>query len=253
MFEPNENLDVQVHEVKDKKVVIIDNFYKNPDEIRQRIHDAGFANIKERGLSREESHGLITGLPGERLFLPDREPKDKLQETIRDIVDKIYGDYRGKGEGGDFDDKWDRIGFMCNIINTKTLTEFPGGIVPHQDYYSHESWVDNNSFGAVCYMNTPEECAGGTSFYSFNDQVSIEIRDDFGIPTPLKHWQITREEGFNHINESIHNDVPPWKEEFHAEMKYNRFVLYNADLLHSQRIDLDMFKDYNRINQVFFM
>jgi hypothetical protein len=34
---------------------------------------------------------------------------------------------------------------------------------------------------------------------------------------------------------------------------YNRMVLYQADVLHSLNVDLGMFADYNRINQVFFL
>jgi len=36
-------------------------------------------------------------------------------------------------------------------------------------------------------------------------------------------------------------------------MAYNRMVLYQADTLHGQNVDLGMFSDYNRINQVLFM
>jgi len=41
--------------------------------------------------------------------------------------------------------------------------------------------------------------------------------------------------------------------EFEAEMKYNRMFLYPADVLHMANVDLGMFTDYNRINQILFM
>ena len=41
--------------------------------------------------------------------------------------------------------------------------------------------------------------------------------------------------------------------EFEADMVYNRMVLYQSDVLHKADIDLGMFADYNRINQVFFL
>ena len=44
-----------------------------------------------------------------------------------------------------------------------------------------------------------------------------------------------------------------WKIECDVEMVYNRMFLYQADVLHSQNVDLGMFTDYDRINQVLFM
>ena len=37
------------------------------------------------------------------------------------------------------------------------------------------------------------------------------------------------------------------------EMVYNRMALYESRVLHSQNVDLGMFTEYDRINQVLFM
>lgn len=59
-------------------------------------------------------------------------------------------------------------------------------------------------------------------------------------------------EVFKYIKNSIENDGY-WKVEHTFEMVYNRFVLYEAKNLHGQCVDLGMFTDYSRINQVLFL
>ena len=57
---------------------------------------------------------------------------------------------------------------------------------------------------------------------------------------------------FKYIKSKVDGDNP-YTVEFEAEMVYNRMVLYQADVLHSHNVDLGMFTNNNRINQVFFM
>jgi hypothetical protein len=100
----------------------------------------------------------------------------------------------------------------------------------------------------VIYLNSPEECAGGTNLYSYKDEMSIP-----------EDWQPEWMRGvdkdrvsFKYIKDNV-NGKNPYTVEFEADMVYNRMVLYQADVLHSQNVDLGMFADYNRINQILFM
>ena len=71
MFEINENLDINViRNIKGRSAVIIDNFYKNPDEIR------------ELALSQKASRDgdLTSGLPGKRCFVEIPEVKENLYD-----------------------------------------------------------------------------------------------------------------------------------------------------------------------------
>ena len=65
----------------------------------------------------------------------------------------------------------------------------------------------------------------------------------------VKFYDIAK---FKYIKSKVDGDNP-YTVEFEAEMVYNRMVLYQADVLHSHNVDLGMFTNNNRINQVFFM
>ena len=60
MFELSENIDVSIKTVgpQAKRIVIADNFYKNPDEVRDLA-------LK---LDAVRDPALINGLPGSRIF-----------------------------------------------------------------------------------------------------------------------------------------------------------------------------------------
>ena len=144
---------------------------------------------------------------------------------------------------------------MFNVTNDTYLKKNPLGIIPHQDYWQDEK--PTFQFGSVIYLNTPDECAGGTNLYSRNGEMSI--------PKRVQTWNATMEswmqeldgietdiEKFKYIKDKV-NGNNPYTCEFEAEMKYNRMVLYQSDVLHSANLDLGMFTDYSRINQIFFL
>ena len=91
-------------------------------------------------------------------------------------------------------------------------------------------------------MNTPEECAGGTNIYSFDGRTTLPYGSDI-------EQQCGK--SFDDINSSLKKY--PWKVEHEFEMIYNRCILYEADILHGQNVDLGMFVEYDRINQTLFM
>ena len=258
MFEPNEKFHVRViKNIKGRSLVVIDNFYKNPDEIRELI------------LSQEavENEDTTRGFPGKRCFVGTTEVKEKLYniyhqlctnaEHIWDNPDSLPGKKRPFNSEA-FDFYWDNIGFMANVLNDNTLIKNRNGIIPHQDYYEtlQEDWDCLIQFGSLIYLNTPEECAGGTNLYSYKDQISLDAtpyNEGLGIDPPdnIDDYP-TDEDKFKYIKSKIDED-DPWRVECEVEMVYNRMVLYQADILHSQNVNLGMFTKYDRINQILFM
>jgi hypothetical protein len=63
---------------------------------------------------------------------------------------------------------------------------------------------------------------------------------------------LPEEQQVKYLQEKVRGNNP-YKVEFEAEMKYNRMVLYQSDVLHGMNADLGMFTDYHRLNQVFFL
>lgn len=244
MFNLNPSMDIKTFKHKGRGAVIIDDFYTNPDEIRK------FA--KSQPLQGDES--LCSGFPGSRVFKKDERVKYFLYDLFYNLaLDNDIWDRQHCIDINHFNRSWDSVGFMVNVLNDKSLIKDPLGIVPHQDAYTgvREPGLPNFQFGANIYLNTPNECAGGTAWYSFDGEISIPKREVSGIPIPDNADELSNKEIFNHVKE--YTLGPRWKLEHEFEMVYNRMVMYEADVLHGQSVDLGMFTDYNRMNQVIFM
>ena len=310
MFEPNEDAEIiVVKDIKGRSAVIVDNFYKNPDEIR------------ELALSLEYTYAgrSVAALPGSRAFFETPELKEKLYDTFLTLCtnSNIWENpnYHFTGFPAEvFSENWDHLGFNINRLNDASLLDKPLGIIPHQDRWKDYVPGDESTryhFGSVIYLNTPDECAGGTNLYSYKgsmripkteyplwrqrliidwnlspdlgyskiddevglnhsehilrcnrekrriagDETELEMLDDKDWTKPAKTGWLaikTDEEKIKYLQEKIKGN-DPYAVEFRAEMKYNRMFLYQADVLHGQNVDLGMFSNYNRINQIFFM
>jgi hypothetical protein len=111
----------------------------------------------------------------------------------------------------------------------------------------------------VIYLNTPDECpgGGGTNLYSYRNKMYVPNRMQMYDAT-MESWMQeclkydTDIEKFKHLKSKV-DGGELYTVEFEAEMKYNRMFLYPADVLHMANVDLGMFRDYNRINQIMFM
>ena len=83
--------------------------------------------------------------------------------------------------------------------------------------------------------------------------MSLPFKGPTGIEAPsYDQDSMTEEEIFDHIHWSLFNN-DRWRVEHEFEMVYNRMALYESRVLHSQNVDLGMFTEYDRINQVLFM
>ena len=243
-FELNDSLDVKVFQHKGRGAVIIDDFYKNPDEVRKLA--------LTEPISDDEK--LVSGFPGWRVFKKFEFLDTRIYDLFLDLCfDNDIWNAKSLGDVAGFDINWEKAGFMVNILNDSSLMKDPLAIVPHQDAYTgvKEPGLPNFQFGANIYLNTPEECAGGTAWYSFDGEMSIPKREISGIPVPPNADKLSNREIFNHVKK--HTLGPRWKLEHEFEMVYNRMVMYEAEVLHGQSVDLGMFTDYNRMNQVLFM
>lgn len=244
MFELNDDLNITIVSdigISKKRSVIVDNFYKNPDEVRNLC-------LNSHQITPEEDPGMIADLPGNRVWIETKELTDKIMPLFTDLCfdeqiwDRTFDFSLYWGE-------WSKSAFMCNVVNDDTLLRNPSSIIPHQDSYCNSP---GPQFGAVVYLNTPQECSGGTSFYSFDSEMTIPLSNDSGITKPENVDSMTQEEIFSHIRYNITNGNR-WKSEYDFEMVYNRMILYESDVLHGINVDIGMFSNFSRINQIVFM
>ena len=230
MFELNKEIDITVvSNIGDEKrnAIIVDNFYKNPDEVRE------YALTSPR-TSKKDNPELQSGLPGWRVFVDNK----KVVENLRPIFERIrkLKFWRNPLKEDAWEHHWTTTGFLCNIMNAETRAI--GGGIPHQD-----AAVDTN-YGVVIYLNKPEECSGGTRLYSYCGQQSQTCANSqmSDLYTELSMQQWLKDHG-----------TDKWNVELEFEMVYNRMIMYEADLLHAQWYAEDAFTNCDRIAQVLFL
>ena len=136
-----------------RKVFIVDNFYKNPDEVRE------FALSCERKNDKEVCGGLV----GSRVV----ENRQDMIDNLRPIFSKLCQHTEWKNleyDDAEFQEKWDNMKFMVNhtthedIMNRFTNTVY---------CYTHHKDNIGSKWAALVYLNKDDECEGGTQFYKF--------------------------------------------------------------------------------------
>jgi hypothetical protein len=242
VFELNVNLDIKIEKVGEMEVVIIDNFYKNPEMVRDLILNIPATNIQSvtggtQGYRTQASLDLTN-----------------LSKIWHYLSTTIYPHARGWS----FDSVYNCFNY-CNF-NSNILT-FKEQVnnrthswgVPHvdgdyEDVISNgdEMIKDMGGLAGIVYLNTPEECAGGTSFYSFDGKQTV---DQNSRPDVLYKNDKEPFDGW------VQGSCGDWKLLNTVEMKWNRFIMYPNWILHHPDIKEEMNFDGSpiyRINQILF-
>ena len=110
---------------------------------------------------------------------------------------------------------------------------------PHQDgpmTFPKQFISSRTGFASSVFLNTPEECSGGTALYTYKGEQS-----PLQMPEQSVDHFITESEG-------------DWEKIGLIEMKWNRLVIYNNFILHTPYIKQGMGFTGNiyRINQMIF-
>jgi hypothetical protein len=197
------------------KVVIVDDFYKNPDLVQNLAITIPPSYRKD----------LIQGLPGGRIdVVYDFSHMYKIYyEIIKEdyIIDEEKQSFNSLG----LELYFSQTRFCVNVVGSENLP--PSN--PHVDLR------EPNRYASGIFLNPPEQCKGGTAFYSYKNC-------QFG-PHPKS---VPR-------TEYITDSKGDWELLYLAEMKYNRMIFYQQNILHSAYIKPGWFKDYYRLIQMFFI
>ncbi len=189
MFELNSEIKVKIENVKDitwealsgglvkyspdtveKMVFIIDDFYKNPDEIREYAIKSKTYTDKER----------LAGAIGRRVWDEDLNIMKQLRDNLCPIFEQLcmHPKWHIQFDKDHHYNKWNCMRFVVNITNNKEIVE------------SGRDWktichIDGpyNKWAALVFLNKEDECEGGTSFYS----VSLPNEDGSSNPPTLEY------------------------------------------------------------------
>jgi hypothetical protein len=230
IFAVNNKLAVEVVEIEGARVVTVDNFYQNPQLVRDYIltTPAPIWKTQPGGKNFVDYYDCRHNILVNDAF-------DLAQKTIAAISRKYLNTSILKSIKT----------FNTNVFQLIKNQPDNAVAVPHED---------GQCLAALVGLNTPEECHGGTAFYKskFN-----------GISNVLNLTKLEREAMFEWMEDHalfekgddyfLHHWQDYWELVHVVEMKYNRLSMYNGPIFHGAYHVDNHFKGYPRINhQMFF-
>ena len=222
VFAINPSLTVQTKNIGKNKIAIADNFYKNPKMVRELI-------LTIPSTISETHKGGMVGRRVESYY--DLSP---LADPFYKILTNLW-DYTKNWSYDAIYEMFKQASFIGNIMNEEMLEPR----TPHQDgpmTFPKQFISSRTGFASSVFLNTPEECSGGTALYTYKGEQS-----PLQMPEQSVDHFITESEG-------------DWEKIGLIEMKWNRLVIYNNFILHTPYIKQGMGFTGNiyRINQMIF-
>jgi len=201
MFKLNSELSAKITKINSSQVIEIQNLYENPDEVREYA-------ISSRKYNKDDNEDLLAAAIGRRVCEDTLELGYQLQRTAQDLCQHPGWDIKFDQSHHDY--YWSGMRFMVNVTNNQEIIEDGRDSIVHID-------SDYLKWAIVVFLNTPNECEGGTGFYRYDS-------DDDKIVL-----------------------------EYNSKMEYNKAVLYPASMPHGAIMEKTMFKTCDRLVQVMFM
>lgn len=242
ILEVNPACNVTVHHVgpANNKVVLADNFYKNPERVAELA----------LGLYYTETRTVIGSYPGSRAMITlDTFPLiQKLGKLWGEPLKPFHADYHP---------------VIFSAIQTREYRLTPWQRQPHID----------QGVTAMVYLNPESFCSGGTGIYRHRptgmSRLPIDITPELmriaqgnGISPGKLRTQEGYAEFLNTVffrteyaakdNAYINDGNDFWELLFLIEMKPNRLVIFDGRMFHSQHIATGQFQDCFRMNQILY-
>jgi hypothetical protein len=226
----NDNLELQIITIPNTnhKILIIDNFLKNPEDLQQIASKQLF----------EKTPANKNGSPGWTSITNLKF--DQITTTSKYLSDNYFDTFHNN-----------KVSFQFNLFEGGMPCKYTS-ILPH---------VDQSLSAFQIYLNNPEDCYGGTNFYKHiesESDVNVEYLDSDFKKTESYHKfdnyvKETSQNNYSTILDSRQIDSSIWELIQHIEMKYNRFVMYPSYIFHSAYIEKEWYQDTKRIGLVGFL
>jgi hypothetical protein len=231
-------------------LLIIDDFYKEPELVREVLIHTPVPKITS---SRHNKY------PGHRVSMRGFINSDRFQNELSDILKKYFQ--------LPFDLENENREFLCNIFD---------GSGPAKENYNFLPHYDPPIVAVLVYLNYASEVVGGTSVYRHRaSNLPFYPTSKFQFDWWFKRvaavekrtlWEIVQEHRYKveHYTDSmfakessdfILESNEEWDIVATVEAKFNRMAAYLGATIHSPMIDYDELaaSEYKRINQVLFM
>jgi len=196
-----------------RNIIVIDDFHSNPDEVRQFALQSTYPE------------------PVEGYTYPGRNSNEdyysqELHQKFESVLNKSLTPANPNG-------------YFRLSLETNTY---------RQDIHVDPVW----EYGAVCYLNTPEQSIdeGGTSFWMHN-KTKIDTCPTSDIEANALGYSSAKEAWWTTVyGEGLDRSL--WSRYFLSPMKYNRLVIFNANLFHSHNYNFGNTLENGRLVQLFF-
>ena len=213
-----------------RNALVIDNFYENPNEVRDLA-------LK---IPRRTNVNFVNHPTGSRAVYETNE----LRKNLEKLCEELLSDKDHWGRETDMPFLRSNMGlmwFMVEFMNEKVIDEDPMRLVPYQCWYEHNP--SPFQFTMDIFLNTEKECFGGINIWNFAGKTSIveDIKNMYADKTKFD------------IRKDIYNSKFTWAREMTFGMKYNRAVILPADILKGDILDTAHFHDVDRIAQKLFL
>lgn len=215
----------------DRSAVVIDNFYENPEEVRQlalkleRKKDIAFNN-HPNGIDRAAYE------------------TPELRKNVEHLLKQIMFDDEHWGRPADrptINENMQYMWFLVEYLNEQVMIDQPDRLIPFQLWYEHNP--SPFQFKIEIYLNKEEECFGGTNIWNFAGKTAI-VEDMKAMYATKKHFDIIKD---------VYESSWTWHREFTFGMKYNRAIIIPADLLQAPIMNTGKYVDFDRMTQAIFI
>ena len=218
IFKINENFHINHQKIKgtDISVVVVDNFYANPEKVRKFSSELPYTKSKY----------ILKNSPGVRVNL--KLDINKIKFLIYDLIGLTNSQI-----------KYKKSSYV--IFNRMRSDEKLSLIQTHP----HIDSIDKINCAMVVYLNTEDECSGGTSFYRHK-------KSGLDIVKTSEDLSLIKFKYLKHNKDFITDSNDDWELLELIPMKFNRMVIYPHNLFHSGYIKRDDFLEYDRVVQLGF-
>lgn len=176
-----------------KNIIVMDNFYKNPEIVRS------YALNKVSYISKENLPNRFPGTESVQSFF-SKDVIRKMEQAIGETV----------------------------VVNP---AQYSFGVFA-KTYAADEKkkavHVDGSDWTALLYLSRPQDCQGGTTFYEDRETGWNSIPDLATLQT--KGFQSVELFKQEHLNKKS-QDLAQWKVSTKVGMKFNRMILFRAGSL----------------------
>ena len=229
MFELSESLEViAITDVGPEKrnCMLIDNFYKNPDEVRKLA-------LK---LPKREDINLVNHHSGTRSVYETDELKKNTERLFKELCydDKFWG---RKADQSFIEKNMAVMPFLCDWINQETVAKQPLQLLPFQAYYPENP--SPFQFTVEIFLNQNMTAQGGTDIWAFAGKTTVD--------EDIKNMYADAD-AFS-LRKDVYESVLAWKQMMMFGMEYNRAIIIPADILKAPFVTSGMYIEEDRLAQ----